>query len=65
MTTGQPGNPETSARRGAPVVEPGYTAGSVTAKISAIVLTQPTTRGWWLGLGASFLVVMLLFYTIC
>ena len=52
-------------RRGAPVVEPGYTAGSVTAKISAIVLTRPTTRGWWLGFGASFLVVMLLFYTIC
>jgi len=64
MSAGRPTNPGTPARRSAPVLAPGYTVGSVTAKISAIVLTRPTTRGWWLGFGASFLIVMLLLYTI-
>src|SRR2546422_5609117 len=64
MSAGRPINPGTPARRSAPVLAPGYTVGSVTAKISAIVLTRPTTRGWWLGFGASFLIVMLLLYTI-
>jgi len=64
MSAERPANPGTPARRSAPVLEPGYTVGSVTAKISAIVLTRPTTRGWWLGFGASFLIVMLLLYTI-
>jgi Ni/Fe-hydrogenase subunit HybB-like protein len=65
MSADRPANPGTPARRSAPVLEPGYTFGTVTAKISAIVLTRPTTRGWWMGFGVSFLIVMMLFYTIC
>ena len=33
---------------------PGYTFGSVTDKISAIVLAKRTPRGWYLGFGAAF-----------
>ena len=31
----------------APVIEPGYTFGTVTDKISSIVLTRPTSNGWF------------------
>ena len=48
-----------------PVIEPGYTFASVTDKISAIVLTRRTPRGWWLGLLISFSFVLLLLYAIC
>jgi molybdopterin-containing oxidoreductase family membrane subunit len=47
-----------------PVIEPGYTYGSVTDKISAIVLTRPTSRGWIVGFAIAFSLVMLLFYAI-
>jgi len=47
---------------GPPVIEPGHTFGSVTDKISSIVLTRPTTRGWYLGFGIAFLLVMVLMY---
>jgi Ni/Fe-hydrogenase subunit HybB-like protein len=43
-----------------PIMAPGYTFGSVTDKISAIVLARRTPRGWWLGFGAAFLLTMLL-----
>jgi molybdopterin-containing oxidoreductase family membrane subunit len=43
-----------------PIMAPGYTFGSVTDKISAIVLAKRTPRGWWLGFGAAFLLTMLL-----
>jgi Ni/Fe-hydrogenase subunit HybB-like protein len=33
-----------------PVLAPGHTFTSVTDKVSAIVLTQKTKRGWWIGL---------------
>ena len=36
------------------VMAPGYTFGSVTDKISAIVLTRKTTPGWWLGFLLAF-----------
>jgi molybdopterin-containing oxidoreductase family membrane subunit len=45
----------------APVLQPGHTFATVTDKISAIVLSRPTTRGWWLGFGVSFFIVMVLF----
>src|SRR6202035_1437067 len=32
-----------------PVIAPGYTFGSVTDKISAIVLARKTPLGWWSG----------------
>src|SRR3954462_12129052 len=48
----------------APVIEPGYTLGTVTDKISSIVLTRPTSNGWCLGFGVAFLVTMGLLYAI-
>jgi molybdopterin-containing oxidoreductase family membrane subunit len=56
-----PARPETVP---VPVLGPGYTFGTVTDKISAIVLTQPTSRRWYLGFALAFLLVMVLLYTI-
>jgi len=50
--------------RGAPVIEPGHTFGTVTDKISSIVLTRPTTPGWLAGFAFSFALVMVLFFAI-
>ena len=47
-----------------PVIGPGHTFGSVTDKISTIVQTRQTPRGWWLGFALSFLLLMGLLYTI-
>jgi Ni/Fe-hydrogenase subunit HybB-like protein len=41
------------------ILEPGYTLGTVTDKISSIVLTRGTTKGWMLGFGAAFALLML------
>jgi molybdopterin-containing oxidoreductase family membrane subunit len=43
-----------------PVIEPGYSFASVTDKISSIVLTQRTPRGWLIGFGLSFALFSLL-----
>ncbi len=43
-----------------PVIGPGYTFTSVTEKISAIVLTRPTSKRWWIGFIFAFLLVMML-----
>ncbi len=43
-----------------PVIAPGHTFGSVTDKISAIVLTRKTSIGWWLGFLAAFGIVNVL-----
>src|ERR1035437_1418543 len=48
----------------APVIEPGYTFGTVTEKISAIVLTRPASNGWFLGFGIAFMLTMMLLYAI-
>ena len=48
--------------RRAPVIEPGYTFATITDKISAIVLTRPTSNGWLVGFGVFFLITMLLLY---
>jgi Ni/Fe-hydrogenase subunit HybB-like protein len=46
-----PADPITTEQEVAtPVLAPGHTFTSVTDKISAIVLTQRTKRGWWIGL---------------
>jgi Ni/Fe-hydrogenase subunit HybB-like protein len=42
------------------VIAPGHTFGSVTDKISSIVLTRPTGFGWIVGFGIAFSLVMLL-----
>src|SRR5437762_9363730 len=47
-----------------PVIAPGHTFGSVTDKISAIVLARRTSRGWWLGFGVAFLLTLLLFVSL-
>ncbi len=55
--------PVPSSRR-LPIVEPGYTAGSVTDKISSLVLRRGTSLGWLFGFSLSFLLLMILMYTI-
>ena len=43
-----------------PVIAPGHTLGSVTDKISSIVLTRKTPVGWWIGFLVAFAVVNVL-----
>lgn len=47
-----------------PVLAPGHTYASVTDKISEIVLTRRTPRWWYIGFGISFLLAMLLLYSV-
>ncbi|GIW40247.1 MAG: polysulfide reductase NrfD [Candidatus Binatia bacterium] len=47
-----------------PVIEPGHTFATVTDKIAAVVLAQKTSRGWWLGFGLSFLLLLLFLYAV-
>lgn len=47
-----------------PVVGPGHDIGTVTDKISSIVLTRGTPLWWLIGLGVSFALVMLLLYAV-
>src|SRR5260370_22088749 len=46
------------------VIGPGYTFGTVTEKISAIVLTRPASNGWFLGFGVAFMMTMMMLYAI-
>src|SRR5215813_9987603 len=48
----------------APVIEPGHTFGTVTEKISAIVLTRPATNGWFIGFGLAFMATMMLLFAL-
>jgi Ni/Fe-hydrogenase subunit HybB-like protein len=54
----------TVANKQAPVIEPGYTFGTVTDKISSIVLTRPTSNGWVVGFAAMFMLTMMLLYAL-
>src|SRR5678816_1547694 len=47
-----------------PMIAPGYTFGSVTDKISAIVLARRTPRGWWIGFGVAFLLTLVLLVSV-
>jgi Ni/Fe-hydrogenase subunit HybB-like protein len=47
-----------------PIIEPGHTLGSVTDKISSIVLGRGTTKGWVFGFAISFCLLMLLMITL-
>jgi Ni/Fe-hydrogenase subunit HybB-like protein len=49
---------------GSPFLGPGYTVGSVSDKISSIVLTRGTRRGWWLGFAIAFALFMMLNFAI-
>jgi molybdopterin-containing oxidoreductase family membrane subunit len=57
-------NRSTAGNPKAPVIEPGYTFATVTDKISSIVLTRPTSNGWFFGFGVAFLLVMMLLYAV-
>jgi molybdopterin-containing oxidoreductase family membrane subunit len=50
--------PEHRALRDVPIVEPGHDFGSITDKISAVVLTQRTPRFWYVGFGIGFVLLM-------
>src|SRR5213082_2318650 len=54
MSAGQPPIDSSEIRRLTPVLGPGYTFGSVTDKISSIVLTRPTSFGWYMGFLIAF-----------
>src|SRR5260370_5708001 len=47
-----------------PVIAPGYTFGSVTDKISSIVLTRKTPMGWWVGFLLAFALANVLMVSI-
>ena len=47
-----------------PVIAPGHTFGSVTDKISSIVLTRKAPLGWWLGFLLAFAMVNVLFVAV-
>ena len=59
-----PQTPGRAAAGPAPVIEPCHTFASITDKISTIVLTRRTPRGWFFGFAAAFAVMMMLFYAI-
>jgi molybdopterin-containing oxidoreductase family membrane subunit len=48
----------------APLIEPGHTFGTVTDKISAVVLTQRAPRAWYVGFAISFALLMVMLTTI-
>jgi len=47
-----------------PVIAPGHTFGSVTDKISSIVLTRTTPLGWWLGFLLAFAILNIMMISI-
>jgi molybdopterin-containing oxidoreductase family membrane subunit len=56
--TASPREPQYSGKF--PVIEPGHTFATVTDKISSIVLSRRTSRGWWIGFAITFALVMVL-----
>jgi Ni/Fe-hydrogenase subunit HybB-like protein len=47
-----------------PVIAPGHTFGSITDKISSIVLRKETPRGWIFGFAIAFMMVMMMMFAI-
>jgi Ni/Fe-hydrogenase subunit HybB-like protein len=64
MSPDQPGAPVGHLSPDGPVIAPGHTFGTVTDKISAIVLTRKTPLGWWFGFLIAFGVVNLLLVSV-
>ncbi len=56
--------PPPDETRTAAIIRPGHSLSSVTDKISKIVLQRHTPRGWFIGLGISFALVMLLLWSL-
>src|SRR5512142_2276483 len=48
----------------APVIEPGHTFGTITEKISAIVLTRSASDGWFRSCGICFMLTMMMLFAI-
>jgi Ni/Fe-hydrogenase subunit HybB-like protein len=61
-----PGGSEKSVavEPGHSLIGPGYSYASITDKISTIVLTQPTPRGWYFGFGIALLLMMGFLYAV-
>ncbi|HUP64380.1 MAG TPA: NrfD/PsrC family molybdoenzyme membrane anchor subunit [Thermoanaerobaculia bacterium] len=56
-----PPHPQVASRlEQAPTITPGHTFGSITDKISTIVLTRRTPPGWFIGFGVAFLLLMMM-----
>jgi len=53
-----------ATRARAPLVRSGHTLGSVTDKVSSIVLSGRTPRAWYAGFAVSFALVMLLLFAV-
>ncbi len=53
-----------AAEARSPVIAPGHSFASVSDKIGAIVLQQPTGMRWWAGFAAAFLLLMLLLFAV-
>jgi molybdopterin-containing oxidoreductase family membrane subunit len=60
----EPSVPVPDPDDGGPIIGPGYTYASVTDAISSIVLARPTPAAWMFGVGVSFLLVLLLMFSI-
>jgi Ni/Fe-hydrogenase subunit HybB-like protein len=48
-----------------PVIASGHTFGSITDKISSMVLTRPVTKGWIFGFAICFLILQWMLYAVC
>lgn len=55
---------EKTKKAEAPLIEPGHTYGSITDKISSIVLTRKTPLGWFVGFGIAFSMMMVLLFSV-
>lgn len=69
MSLGLPHDPDTEIADAAhhmrpPIVDPRYTFGTITDKISSVVVTKRTTKGWLIGFGISFLLVQVLLVSV-
>ncbi len=62
--TAQSENPQQDRQSRPAIIGPGHTFGTVTDKISAIVMTSRTPRGWYIGFAVSFALMMLLFLAV-
>jgi len=47
-----------------PVLGPGQTYATVTDRVSGVVLSKETPKGWWIGFGIAFLVLMLMLFSL-
>jgi molybdopterin-containing oxidoreductase family membrane subunit len=55
---------QAAASASVPIIGPGHTLGTVTDKISAVVLTRRTPRWWFVGFAISFTLLLLFLYAV-